>query len=295
DEVSTNPDGAEIWSQTKEPVVATKMNPAEWEREGDDYVRRVAVAGEIAGYRLAQRMVAQRTYKMSKSRGNVINPDTVVGDYGADALRLYEMFMGPLEAVKPWSMSGVEGISRFLARVWRMIADERADDVRLAPAVRDVTPTSEQLRVLHRTIKAVTDDLEKMSFNTAISRLMEFTNEISPADPRPKSLLEPFVLLLSPLAPHLAEELWQVLGHSATLAYEPWPTYDESLIAESEIEIPVQVNGKVRGKVRVPVDADQAAIETAARADSAVAGYLAGKTVVKVIFVPGRLLNFVVK
>jgi leucyl-tRNA synthetase len=205
------------------------------------------------------------------------------------------MFMGPLEATKPWSMSGVEGISRFLARVWRMIADERADDLRLASAVRDVPATPEQLRILHRTIKAVSDDFEKMSFNTAISRLMEFTNEISPAEPRPKSVLEPFVLLLSPLAPHLAEELWQILGHVSTLAYQPWPAFDESLISESEIDYPVQVNGKLRGKVRVPVDADQAAVEQAARADSGVAGYLAGKTVVKVIFVPSRLLNFVVK
>ncbi|HEV3300741.1 MAG TPA: leucine--tRNA ligase [Planctomycetaceae bacterium] len=295
DEIATGPEGGEVWSKTKEAAVPTKMNPAEWEREGDDYVRRVGAPGESPGYRLSQRMVVQRTYKMSKSRGNVINPDSVVADYGADALRLYEMFMGPLEATKPWSMSGVEGISRFLARVWRMIVDERADDICLSPAVRDVPPTSEQLRVLHRTIKAVTDDFEKMSFNTAISRLMEFTNEISPADPRPRSVLEPFVLLVSPLAPHLAEELWQILGHSSTLAYEPWPAFDESLIAESEIEIPVQVNGKLRGKVRVPVDADQAAVESAARADSAVAGYLSGKTVVKVVFVSGRLLNFVIK
>jgi leucyl-tRNA synthetase len=182
-----------------------------------------------------------------------------------------------------------------LARVWRMVADERADDVRLSPAVRDVRPTPEQLRILHRTIKAVTDDLEKMSFNTSISRLMEFTNEISQVEPRPRSVIEPFVLLLSPLAPHLAEELWQVLGHASTLAYEPWPAFDETLIVETEIEIPVQVNGKLRGKVRVPVDADQAAVQGAARADSGVAGYLSGKTVVKVIFVAGRLLNFVVK
>jgi leucyl-tRNA synthetase len=300
DEITTGPDGTEIWAKTKEPVQSISMNPREWDREGDEYVRRAdavgeSAGGESAGARLPQRMVVQRTYKMSKSRGNVINPDTVVADYGADALRLYEMFMGPLEATKPWSMSGVEGISRFLARVWRMIADERADDVRPSAAVRDVPPTPEQLRVLHRTIKAVTDDLEKMSFNTAISRLMEFSNAISPVDPRPKSLLEPFVLLLSPLAPHLAEELWQVLGHTSTLAYEPWPAFDESLIVESETEYPVQVNGKLRGKVRVPVDADQATVERAARAESSVTGYLDGKTVVKVIFVAGRLLNFVVK
>jgi leucyl-tRNA synthetase len=295
DEIVRGSDGVEVWAKTGEPVLPNKMNPGEWDREGDEYIRRVAVEQEGVGYKLEHRMVVQRTYKMSKSRGNVISPEKVVADYGADALRLYEMFMGPLEATKPWSMSGVEGISRFLARVWRMIVDERADDICLSSAVRDVAPTPEQLRVLHRTIKAVTDDFEKMSFNTAISRLMEFTNEMSPADPRPRSVLEPFVLLVNPLAPHLAEELWQILGHSSTLAYEPWPAFDESLIAESEIEIPVQVNGKLRGKVRVPVDADQAAVEQAARADSSVAGYLSGKTVVKVIFVPGRLLNFVIK
>jgi leucyl-tRNA synthetase len=295
DEIVTGPDGIDIWMKTSEPVLPNKMNPGEWDREGDEYIRRVAVEQEGAGYKLQHRMVVQRTYKMSKSRGNVISPNTVVADYGADAMRLYEMFMGPLEATKPWSMSGVEGISRFLARVWRMVADERADDIRLSPGVQDVPPTPEQLRVLHRTIKAVTDDLDKMSFNTSISRLMEFTNEISQADPRPKSLIEPFVLLLSPLAPHLAEELWQLLGHTTTLAYEPWPAFDESVIVESEIEIPVQVNGKLRGKVRVPVGADQAAVERLARADTGVGSYLAGKSVVKIIFVPGRLLNFVVK
>jgi len=234
-------------------------------------------------------------FKMSKSRGNVVNPDTVVASYGADALRMYEMFMGPLEATKPWSTSGVEGISRFLARVWRMIADERADEIRLNSAVQEATPSEAQLRLLHRTIKAVTEDFEKLSFNTAISRLMEFTNEIAQLEPRPRVLLEPFVLLLSPLAPHLAEELWQLLGHSGTLAFEPWPRFDETLIVESVVEIPVQVNGKLRGKVRVAAGADQATVEQAARNDPAVAAHLTGKTVVKVVFIPGRLLNFVVK
>jgi leucyl-tRNA synthetase len=208
---------------------------------------------------------------------------------------MYEMFMGPLEATKPWSTSGVEGISRFLARVWRMIADERADEIRLNSAVQEATPSEAQLRLLHRTIKAVTEDFEKLSFNTAISRLMEFTNEIAQLEPRPRVLLEPFVLLLSPLAPHLAEELWQLLGHSGTLAFEPWPRFDETLIVESVVEIPVQVNGKLRGKVRVAAGADQATVEQAARNDPAVAAHLTGKTVVKVVFIPGRLLNFVVK
>jgi len=156
-------------------------------------------------------------------------------------------------------------------------------------------PTQQQQRVLHKTIKAVTDDIEKLSFNTAISRMMEFTNEFTSYEVRPKAALESFVLLLSPFAPHLAEELWELLGHSKTLAYEPWPNYDPALLVEAEIELPVQVNGKLRGKVKVPKDADQAMIEAAAKADATVAQNLAGKSIVKVIFVAGKLVNFVVK
>ena len=148
---------------------------------------------------------------MSKSRGNVVNPDEVV-EYGADALRLYEMFMGPLEAVKPWSMDGVSGVRGFLDRVWRMILDDRAEAVQLNAAVQDVEPTAEQNRMLHKTIKAVTADLEQMSFNTAIARMMEFTNFFLKADVRPQAAMEQLVLLLSPFAPHIAEELWAGLG-----------------------------------------------------------------------------------
>ncbi len=240
-------------------------------------------------------VVDARSYKMSKSRGNVINPDTVVKEYGADSLRMYEMFMGPLEATKPWSMAGVDGVFRFLGRVWRLVVDDRADEVTLASAVQDVPPTPAQLRVLHKTVKAVTDDIDRLQFNTAISRMMEFTNELTSHDVRPKSILAPFVLLLSPFAPHLAEELWEVLGHTQTLAYEPWPTFDPALLVESEVEIPVQINGKVRGKVTVAKDADQATVEAVAKRVDLVAQQLAGKTVVKVVFVPGRLLNMVVK
>ncbi len=150
---------------------------------------------------------------MSKARGNVINPDDVVSEYGADALRLYEMFMGPLEAVKPWSMNGVEGVYRFLARAWRMVVDDAAEEIRLDPKVKDVEPTKEQAKLVARTVAAVTDDLERLSFNTAISRLMEFTNAFTGMEIRPKSGLETFTLLLAPMAPHLAEELWQILGH----------------------------------------------------------------------------------
>ncbi len=240
-------------------------------------------------------VVEGRAFKMSKSRGNVINPDDIVTEYGADSLRLYEMFMGPLEATKPWSMSGVEGVSRFLGRVWRMIVDERADEVTLHPTISDAVADDDQLRILHRTIKAVTEDIDKLSFNTAISRLMEFTNALGQADPRPRSLMEPFLLLLSPFAPHLAEELWCLLGHDGSLAYEPWPQFDESLLVTSTVEVPVQVNGKLRGKVTVAADADEPTIQAAAAADEAVARFLAEKTIVKTIVVPGRLVNFVVK
>ncbi len=264
---------------------AVKLDPAEVEKRGEAFVVK-----DEPGAR-----VESRAYKMSKSRGNVVNPDQVVAEYGADALRLYEMFMGPLESVKPWSMEGVSGVRGFLDRVWRMMIDERAEEVRPAAAVQDVAPTEEQNRMLHRTIKAVTEDIDQMAFNTAIARMMEFTNFFLKQDPRPRCALETFVLLLSPFAPHLAEELWQTLGHERTLAHEPWPEYDEALIREETIEVPVQVNGRVRSRVRVPAEADQAALEAAARADERIAQLVEGKRVVRVIVVPGRLVNIVVK
>jgi len=236
-----------------------------------------------------------RAFKMSKSRGNVVNPDVVVTEYGADALRLYEMFMGPLEAVKPWSMDGVNGVRGFLDRVWRMITAERSETLELNPAVADVAPTPEQNRVLHRTIQGVTSDIERMFFNTAIAKMMEFTNFFLKEERRPRAAMETLVLLLSPFAPHMAEELWQLLGHDKSLAYEPWPSFDQTAIKEDAIEVPVQVNGKLRGRVTVATEADAAATEAAARADAWVAELLAGKTIVKVIVLPGRLVNFVVK
>ncbi|RIK78816.1 MAG: leucine--tRNA ligase [Planctomycetota bacterium] len=240
-------------------------------------------------------ILGENNEKMSKSRGNVINPDDIVREYGADALRLYEMFMGPLEATKPWSMEGVNGVYNFLGRVWRMIADDRAEGMQLNPAVGDWPPSDEDQRVLHRTIKAVTEDIAKLSFNTAIARMMEFTNYFTKLDRRPRAVMEPFVLLLSPFAPHIAEELWQALGHEKTLAYEPWPQYDESLLAEATIELPVQVNGKVRGKIVVPRGADNGVILAAAHAEPRVAEHAGGKEIIKQIVVPGRLVNIVVK
>lgn len=274
-----------IDQKTGQPVTPVKLSVDQIEKKGDGFVLKGNP--DIA--------VESRAYKMSKSRGNVINPDKVVDEYGADSLRLYEMFMGPLEQVKPWSMQGVEGVSRFLARVWRTITDEKADDIRLNPNVQDASPSEPQLRLLHKTIKAVTHDIESLGFNTAISRMMEFTNEVSNWNVRPTSILKPFVLLLGPFAPHLGEELWSLLGGTKSLAYEPWPTFDPKLVEDAVIDVPVQINGKLRAKITVAAKADQATVEATARREEIVASQLEGKTVVKVVYVPGRMLNFVVK
>lgn len=233
--------------------------------------------------------------KMSKSRGNVVNPEEVVEQRGADALRLYEMFMGPLEQVKPWQTSGVEGVYRFLGRVWRLIIDDRAEQNQLDAAVTEDAPDENQQRMLHKTIKAVSEDVERLSFNTAISRMMEYTNFLYEQSTRSRQLLEPLVLLLSPFAPHISEELWNALGHDQTLAYEAWPAWDESLLVESTVEIPVQVCGKLRGRITVAADADSAQMQAAAEADPGVQKHLEGKTVIKVIAVPGKMVNFVAR
>jgi leucyl-tRNA synthetase len=236
-----------------------------------------------------------RAYKMSKSRGNVINPDQVVQEYGADSMRLYEMFMGPLEATKPWNMRGVEGVYRFLNRVWRLLIDERdTSAVRLNETVQDVEPDRETLRRLHQTIQKVTQDLDAMSFNTAIAAMMEFSNHLTKLSVRPRSALQALVLLLSPFAPHLAEELWRALGHVQSLAYEPWPKFDPALTQPETTEVPVQINGKLRGKVSVPANIDQATLQAIALADPRIRALIEGKQILKVIVVPGKLVNIVV-
>jgi leucyl-tRNA synthetase len=240
-------------------------------------------------------ILGENNEKMSKSRGNVINPDAIVADYGADSLRLYEMFMGPLEQSKPWSMQGVNGVFGFLNRVWRLIIDERAEGMQPSAAIVDRPPTADENRELHKTIGVVSDHIAGLAFNTAISRMMEFTNYFTTASERPRSAMEKFVLLLSPFAPHIAEELWQALGHNESLAHEPWPEFNSELAKEDLVEIPVQINGKLRSKVMVPPDADARQLEAAARADARTAELLLGKQIVKVIPVPGRLINFVVK
>ena len=239
--------------------------------------------------------VASRAYKMSKSRGNVVNPDVIVAEYGADALRLYEMFMGPLEQSKPWSMSGVNGVRGFLDRAWRMIVDQDADETVLNPVVGDHEPTDKQTQVLHRTIKAVSNDIEGLQFNTAISRLMEFVNFFTKEQQRPRSIMSQFALLLSPLAPHLGEELWRLLGHDNTLAYEAWPEYQESLTVDASVEIPVQIMGKLRSKIMVARGTSKDDLLALAKADPKIAELLAGKTILKEIAVPDRMVNFVAK
>ncbi len=234
-----------------------------------------------------------RAYKMSKSRGNVINPDEVVSAFGADSLRLYEMFMGPLEATKPWSMRGVEGVFRFLGRVWRLFVDERAESVALSPAVNSDPADKETLRLLHKTIQKVTDDLDGMRFNTAISAMMEYTNHLTPMATKSREALEPFVLLLAPYAPHLAEEMWSLLGHNTTLAYAPWPIPDKTLLVADTIEIPVQIAGKVRARISVPPGLSHDALQAAALADPKIQAQLAGKTIKKAIIVLDKMVNLV--
>ena len=265
-------------------VERVKLGEEQVEKQGNAFVLK-----ENSGIR-----VEARAYKMSKARGNVINPDRVVDAYGADSMRMYEMFMGPLEATKPWSMRGVEGVYRFLGRVWRLAIDDRAEQMKLSEAVRDVEPDRETLRLLHQTIKKVTEDLDGMRFNTAISAMMELTNFLTKLEVRPRSTLETFVLLLSPFAPHLSEELWSAFGHATTLAYESWPAHDEALTRAEEIEVPVQINGKLRSKISVPADIDDDALKAAALADEKVKSLLEGKQVRKVILVPKKLVNIVV-
>ena len=237
-------------------------------------------------------ILGEDSQKMSKSRGNVVNPDDVVRDYGADSLRLFEMFMGPLVDAKPWSTRGVEGVHRFLNRAWRMLVDE---DGNLLPSVREVSMSPEQEKLHHQTVKKVTADIDSLNFNTAISQLMIFVNEFLNADPKPRAAMDQFVLLLSPFAPHLAEELWKKLGHAGTLAYEAWPEYDEAKTAESSVELVVQVNGKVRTKIPIAVDAEEETVRRMVLADANVRRYTEGKEIVRVVVVKNKLVNLVVK
>jgi len=234
--------------------------------------------------------VTQEYGKMGKSLKNATNPDEVNEQYGCDTLRLYEMYLGPLEASKPWNTRDIVGVNRFLRRVWRNFVDEKTDALRLT----DTDPSDEILRLLHRTIDRVTGDMERMSFNTAIAALIEFNNALVSLDEIPRAVAEPFVLMLAPMAPHMAEELWQRMGHSETLAHAPWPVADERYLKENRVKVAVQVNGKMRATIMVAADADKDAVLDAARHQENVARHLDGKTMRREIYVPGRIVNFVV-
>jgi leucyl-tRNA synthetase len=230
--------------------------------------------------------------KMSKSRGNVISPDDVIAEYGADAMRLYEMFIGPLDKDAPWSTEGIQGVRRFLERAWRTVVDEDAEGEPLR-ALAPGEGTPEQARLTARAIAGVTEDLEAMRFNTAISKLMVFTRDVVRDAPLPRRAAEVLALLLSPLAPHLGEELWQRLGNAKTLAYEPWPVADPALLVDETLTLVVQVNGKKRDEIRVAAGAAEASVREAALALESVRRHLDGRAPKKVIVVPGRLVNIV--
>lgn len=284
-EVDVDKQGAATLKSTGTPVTPIKVPAKDIGKSGENYI--LATNPEI--------VVLGKSEKMSKSRGNVVNPDDVVAQYGADSLRLYEMFMGPLEAVKPWNQDGVNGVRNFLDRVWRMIITADHESDALNEAVQDVEPNEEQNLVLHKTIKKVTEDIKNLSYNTAIACMMEFANFFSRQTVRPKSAMKTFVLLLSPFAPHIAEELWALLGATNTLAYEPWPTWDENALKERSIVVPVQINGKMRGRIEMAADSSPEQMEANVLADPRIASLIEGKTIVKKIVVPGKMVNLVVK
>lgn len=228
--------------------------------------------------------------KMSKSKGNVVNPDDIIDSHGADTLRLYEMFMGPLDASIAWSTNGLDGSRRFLDRVWRLLVEENGE---LNPKIQAVEESGELEKIYHQTVKKVTEDYEGLRFNTAISQLMVFINEAYKSTVLPKHFIEGFVKMLSPITPHVAEELWEKLGHSDTIAYEAWPAFDEAKLVDDEVEIVIQINGKVKAKLRVPTDAQKDALEKLAMDDDIVKEQIDGKTIRKVIAVPGKLVNIV--
>jgi leucyl-tRNA synthetase len=236
--------------------------------------------------------VERITAKMSKSLRNVVNPDDIIAQYGADTFRLYEMYMGPLDAAKPWNTRDVPGLSRLCHRIWRLVVDEETGE--RSATLTDGEPDAAMLRVLHKTIRRVTEELEAFKLNTAIAAIFDFVNALTPAPRRPRRVIEPFLLLLSPFAPHLAEELWNRLGHDRSLAYEPWPACDKTLARDESIEIAVQVNGKLRSRVTVPTGADEQAHREAALADDRVRAAIKDATIRKVLVVPGRLVNIVV-
>ncbi|WP_368503500.1 leucine--tRNA ligase [Alkalihalophilus sp. As8PL] len=237
-------------------------------------------------------ILGENNEKMSKSKGNVVNPDDIVQSHGADTLRLYEMFMGPLDASIAWSTNGLDGARRFLDRIWRLFIDENTNE--LNPAIKEVKGSDEFIRTYHQTVKKVTDDFAGLRFNVGISQMMVFMNDAYKQEELPRELMEGFVKLLAPLAPHIAEELWEKFGHNETISYAEWPTYEEALLVENEVEVVVQINGKVRAKLVIPADATREQMEEIAKNDEKVQAAIGEKTIRKIIAVPGKLVNIVV-
>ncbi len=271
-------------SRTDEKLLKVSLHHDEVEKVGDHFV--LCENREIR--------IRAKAEKMSKSRGNVVNPDDVVSEYGADALRLYEMFMGPLEQVKPWIMKGVEGVSRFLARVWRVALEEQEGKWTVSPKIQGVPCTDKELlRVVHETIKKVGEDIEKLSFNTAISQMMICTNAFTQAEVVPLKEFTQLLTVLNPFAPHLAEEINARLGGTTMLSETIWPTYDEAALVRNKIELVVQVNGKLRDRLMVSKDIGEEGAKAAAFASSKVNEHLDGKTIRKIVFIPGKIFNIV--
>jgi leucyl-tRNA synthetase len=272
-----------IHKATGAKLIGRRITEEEVEKSADGYVLKSN----------PKIRVDARSFKMSKSRGNVVNPDQIVADYGADTFRLYEMYMGPIEQQKPWNTRDIVGMSRFLSAVYRnLVGDDETG--KKAQITNDPIPDALD-RQMHRTIKKVGEDVEGLRFNTAIAQLIMLNNEIGKQKTIPRELADKFTLMLAPFAPHLAEEVWNVLGHKESLARHPWPTFDADKLADSTIEIAVQVNGKLRGTLSVPADINEAAAIEAARNVGSVKTWLEGKTVVKSLYVQKKLVNFVVR
>jgi leucyl-tRNA synthetase len=272
-----------------------KLSDEDLEKSGNGFKLSDAAVNRVGLPSGGEYLIEARSYKMSKSRGNVINPDDVIKEYGADSLRLYEMFMGPLEQVKPWSMRGVEGVFRFLKRTWRVFIDEVNEN--LNEDILDVDPNRAQLKVLHETIKKVTEDIEGGRYNTAISQLMIFNNEAMKWEKKPKSVLKTYLILLSPFAPHIAEELWERLRNSDTVSAQEWPQYNDSYLVADSFTYAVQVNGKVRAtlEVEASIADNKDTVLQMAKSEPSVIKYLNEGTIVKEVFVPKKIINFVVK
>ncbi|MCS6857528.1 MAG: leucine--tRNA ligase [Sandaracinaceae bacterium] len=272
----TNENGDEEWQEegTGEPLFPKKLSPQEVLKRGQDFVLRSDPSV----------IIDARAHKMSKSRGNVINPDAIVQEFGADTLRVYEMFMGPLEATKPWSTESIQGARRFLERAHALGMRTPSES----------EPPPELLRLLHKTIRKVDEDISALRFNRAISALMQLVNALYPLPNPPRQALETFALLLHPFAPHLAEEIWERLGHQPSIQRVPWPKHDPALCEEEEIEIPIQVNGKIRGRIRISKDASQEEVLALAKAEENVRKAIEGKSILREHYVPGRIVSLVI-